>query len=163
MASSELAQLDLFLSKHGLKILFAESMTAGALCAQMALALHSGQYLLGSLVCYDRKMKEKWLGVDPALIDRCCAESIEVTNAMIEGLRLNENSDVYVSITGLAYTSNDPQQLREVGTVFYAFSFREKQFFKKSRFDGSAEAIIQQTAEQLWKDLLSWLEAELRD
>jgi nicotinamide-nucleotide amidase len=151
--------LDVFLKNRSMKLIFAESMTAGSLCAEIMYAPQSGDYLLGSLVCFDAAMKTRLLDVSPALIQRFSAESKEVTQAMLEGLMQRYQTDVGVAITGLAYPSLDPRQQSPIGTVYYAFAYKDHRILHKMHFSGEAEEIVAQTGQALFRDLLQWLKS----
>lgn len=146
-----------FLAKHKLKLVCAESMTAGFLSSTWALEVSSGDYYLGSFVCYDNEMKEKILQVPSSLIEKYTAESAEVTLALLSGLeKLVPQADVYISITGLAFESGNPKQSRPIGTVYYAFSYEGKQEIFERQFNGYAGQIIISTSNSIFKDLYQW-------
>ncbi|RZF62393.1 CinA family protein [Sphingobacterium corticibacterium] len=148
-----------FLQAHGLKLLCAESMTAGYLSSLWSLEFHSGDYFLGSLVCYDDQCKTQLLAVPKNKIEKYCAESAVITLRMLDGLTRTSitNADVFISITGLAFKTNNPKQKREIGTVYYAFRYqREKRIYKK-KFSGDPSAILIQTCNSLFRDLITWL------
>src|SRR5690606_1596414 len=156
---SALAACGEFLQTHGLKLLCAESMTAGYLSALWSLDFHSGDYFLGSLVCYDDQCKTQLLSVPNRKIEKYCAESAVVTLRMLDGLTRTSisNADVFVSITGLAFKTDNPRQKREVGTVYYAFQYlKEKRIYKK-QFSGDASTILIQTCNSIFSDLMIWL------
>ena len=50
-----------YLAERGLKLMCAESMTAGFLSSTWALEVCSGNYYLGSIVCYDDSIKKNLL------------------------------------------------------------------------------------------------------
>jgi nicotinamide-nucleotide amidase len=157
MVDPNLLLLDTYFKSRSQKLLMTESMTAGSLSRQVMFSPNSGSYFLGSLVCYDSQMKTKWLGVDAALIRRHTAESMAVTQALLDGLMNNHEADVFVAVTGLAYPSLQAEQHRPVGTVYYAFGSKHYRFKKKTHFKGTAEQIVHQCCQSLWSDLLHWL------
>lgn len=149
-----------YLSSRNLKLVCAESMTGGFLSSMWALELASGDYFLGSVVCYDDLQKQKVLQVAPALIDIHTAESEEVTLAMLHGLKiLVPHADVYVSITGLAFESPNPKQQRPVGTVYYAFSFGGNTEVFERHLSGNTGEIIIKTCNSIFSDLCPWIES----
>ena len=147
-----------FLSQNNLKLICAESMTAGFLSSTWALEVSSGNYHLGSIVCYDNEIKENLLNVSPHLIEEHTAESAEVTLAMLLGLiKLVPHADVHVAITGLAFESPNPKQTRPVGRVYYAFSYNGMQTVIERQFKGNAGQIIIATCNNIFTDLYEWL------
>ncbi|PRD56905.1 CinA family protein [Sphingobacterium gobiense] len=148
-----------FFQTHGLKLLCAESMTAGYLSTLWSLEFNSGDYFLGSLVCYDNQCKTKLLSVSKNKIEKYCAESAVVTLRMLDGLSASSipGADVFISVTGLAYKTNNPRQKREVGTVYYAFQYRKEKRIYKKQFSGDPSTILMQTCNSIFRDLIAWL------
>ncbi|WP_093363199.1 CinA family protein [Sphingobacterium wenxiniae] len=148
-----------FLRSNGLKLLCAESMTAGYLSSIWALEVHSGDYFLGSLICYDDSMKTQFLVVPQQKIEKYCAESAVVTLRMLDGLsKLAKLNTVFISITGLAFESSNPQQTRPIGTVYYAFQYQQQKKIFKRQFGGEASDILIDCCNNLLKDLYDWLQ-----
>lgn len=148
-----------FIQAHGLKLLCAESMTAGYLGTLWSLEFHSGDYFLGSLVCYDNQCKTKLLSVPRHKIEKYCAESAVVTLRMLDGLSASSipRADIFISVTGLAYQTNNPKQKREVGTVYYAFQYKNEKRIYKKQFSGDPGSILIQTCNSIFRDLVVWL------
>ncbi|NGM65282.1 CinA family protein [Sphingobacterium sp. SGR-19] len=148
-----------FLKAHGLKLLCAESMTAGYLSSLWSLEFHSGDYFLGSLVCYDDQCKTQLLSVPKSKIEKYCAESAVVTLRMLDGLTGESipKADVLISVTGLAFKTNNPKQKREIGTVYYAFRYKKEKRIYKKQFSGNSGAILIQTCNSIFTDLINWL------
>lgn len=148
-----------YLAERGLKLMCAESMTAGFLSSTWALEVCSGNYYLGSIVCYDDSIKKNLLGIPQSILDAHTAESIETTLALVEGLeKLVADADVYVAVTGLAFDSPNPNQHRPVGTVYYVFSYRGKRKVYEKHFEGNAGAILIQTCNSIYADLYKWIQ-----
>lgn len=81
----------------------AESITAGLLASTIASVPGTTAVLKGSIVSYDRAVKEHVLGVPRSIIDRYTAESQETTHAMLRGVRaLFPNASIHVAVTGVA-------------------------------------------------------------
>lgn len=146
--------------ENGWKLSCVESMTSGFLSAVIAMEVNSGDYYLGSVVCYDNRVKQNLLGVSPLKIDKYCAESAVVTLRILDGLsKLMPQKSVYVSVTGLAYETDNPKQRRPIGTVYYAFALGEEKVIFKKKFYGTAAEIILATCNSLLLDLCQWLGA----
>lgn len=89
------------LETRQLKIVLAESCTAGLAAALLAQTPGISRFLVGSMVTYQENAKERWLGIDPGLIRRFTAVSAPVTQAMARNvLNQTEEADFAVAITG---------------------------------------------------------------
>jgi nicotinamide-nucleotide amidase len=86
----------------GLTIATAESCTGGMLAGRLTDLAGSSEYVLGGLVVYSNEAKAALAGVDPALIARVGAVSVEVAEALADGARSRLGADVGVGITGIA-------------------------------------------------------------
>ncbi|MPM76991.1 hypothetical protein SDC9_123990 [bioreactor metagenome] len=84
-----------------LKVTFIESASAGYLAYRFSLTPFSGKILIGGLVCYDLKVKEKILKISPKLIAKYTPESIEITEELVKKAKNMFSSDIYVGCTGL--------------------------------------------------------------
>jgi nicotinamide-nucleotide amidase len=87
---------------RGLTIATAESCTGGLLAARLTDLAGSSDYVQGGLVVYSNEAKAALAGVDPALIVRVGAVSLEVAEALADGARAALDADVGVGITGVA-------------------------------------------------------------
>jgi nicotinamide-nucleotide amidase len=80
----------------------AESCTGGLLAGRLTELAGSSDYVLGGLVVYSNEAKATLAGVDPTLIARVGAVSVEVAEALADGARARVGADVGVGITGIA-------------------------------------------------------------
>ncbi len=80
----------------------AESCTGGLMAARMTERAGSSAYFAGGVVAYSNEAKVSLLGVDPGLIERHGAVSLEVADAMADGALARFDADVALSITGVA-------------------------------------------------------------
>lgn len=94
----------------------AESCTGGEIAHLITSVPGSSAYFLGSVTSYAVSVKEKVLGVSPAIIREKGVVSSEVAAAMAEGVRRVTGSDYAVSTTGLAGPAGD--EFNPVGTVW---------------------------------------------
>ena len=72
---------------------------------------------------YTNEMKEKLLGIDPALIERKSPVSCEVAYEMAERIRRITGAVIGVGVTGLAGPDGDG--VHEVGTVFVSLAAKD--------------------------------------
>jgi nicotinamide-nucleotide amidase len=90
------------LRSRGWTIATAESCTGGLLAGRLTELAGSSDYVLGGLVVYSNEAKTTLAGVDPSLIARVGAVSVEVAEALADGARSHVGADVGVGITGIA-------------------------------------------------------------
>lgn len=89
------------LREKGLKIVFAESCTAGLASATLARIPGISEYHCGSAVVYRLDTKHEWLGVSRGLLEDPGPVSKEVAEAMATGvLKKTPEADDAAAITG---------------------------------------------------------------
>lgn len=116
---------------------------------------HSGDVLLGSMVCYDADEKVCLLKVPQQLIEKHTPESAEVTAVMARNaLKLFEKADVTVAVTGLVKRGGSENPGKPVGTVFLHFVFPGYELALKEHFIGDPEHIITQTVHKVAEVIL---------
>jgi nicotinamide-nucleotide amidase len=97
----------------------AESCTGGLLAARLTERPGASEYVAGGVVSYSNEAKSELLGVDPALIERHGAVSLEVAAAMADGALARFEADTAVSITGVAGPDGGTEA-KPVGYVCWA-------------------------------------------
>jgi nicotinamide-nucleotide amidase len=107
------------LRTRGLTIATAESCTGGLLAARLTDLAGSSDYLLGGLVVYSNEAKAALAGVDPSLIERVGAVSLEVAEALADGARAALDADIGVGITGVAGPGGGTAE-KPVGLVWFS-------------------------------------------
>jgi nicotinamide-nucleotide amidase len=90
------------LAGGGLTLAVAESCAGGLLASAITEQPGSSAYFKGGVVAYSNEVKERLLAVPAELIARHGAVSEEVARAMAEGARSRLQTDLAVSITGIA-------------------------------------------------------------
>jgi len=149
-----------FLKNNQLTIAFAESMTCGMLAHKLGTVSRTSDFFVGSIVCYDEKVKTKLLKVEKEMLDKYTAESQQVTDILAVNLSKIIDADIHAAITGLAAPGGSESKSKPVGTVFFAFTFRNKLYKKEEHFEGTplqirkkaGEVFFQFIAENLKKD-----------
>ena len=104
----------------GLTLSAAESCTGGMISHLLTLVPGASEYYLGSVTSYAVSVKEKLLGVSPAVITENGVVSSEVAAAMAEGVRSAFGSTFSVATTGLAGPGGDARYPE--GTVWIGVS-----------------------------------------
>ena len=136
---------DVIAALKGRTLATAESCTGGGIGAAITAIPGSSQVYKGGVISYTNEIKIHQLNVDPELLEREGAVSASVAEAMAEGVRKSFNTDIAVSVTGLAGPGGD-EFGNAVGTVFIGYSEANKKFSREFHFDGDrnfvrAEAI----------------------
>ncbi len=103
------------LVQRGLKLVTAESCTAGLLAARIANIPGSSEYFLGGIVSYASDVKIAELSVPGDVLERHGAVSEEVARAMAAGAKDRFHADIALSITCAA--GPEPHDGAEPGTM----------------------------------------------
>jgi len=149
MLSNNLIQCGRQLLENNLTVVFAESVTAGRICAEFSLLEQAGKFLKGSLVAYDAGLKQDSLHVQKVLIDNFSPESAEVTEAMTMGLRNIVPADIYVSITGLTRAGGSESSTKPVGTIFIHGLYGDIEIKERVVFKGAPDEIVLQAVDRV--------------
>lgn len=84
-----------------LKVVIAESCTAGEVASQIGRVPGASRWWCGSCVTYRSQTKHSWLAIGASELKRFSAESPETTSAMVHHvLRMTPEADVAGAITG---------------------------------------------------------------
>ena len=118
----------------------AESCTGGGIGAALTAVPGSSSVYKGGVVSYTNEIKTKLLGVSPALLQQQGAVSEAVACAMAQGAREVLQTDVAVSVTGLAGPGGD-EYGNPVGTVFIGIADESGVMAKKFLFPGNREQV----------------------
>ena len=103
----------------GRRLAVAESCTGGLMAARLTERPGSSDYVVGGVVSYADEVKTELVGVDPGLIERHGAVSVEVAEAMAEGALTRFEADVAIAITGVAGPGGGSEE-KPVGTVCWS-------------------------------------------
>lgn len=101
----------------------AESCTGGLVAARLTDLPGSSAYVRGGLVVYENEAKTALAGVDPALIERHGAVSVEVARALADAALARLGADVGVGITGIAGPGGGSEE-KPVGLVWFSVAER---------------------------------------
>jgi len=113
------------LTRRGLRIAIAESLTGGLVAAELTSVPGASVVVSGGVVAYDTAVKHSLLGVSSELLDREGAVHPDVARQMAQGVRSalaleGRPADVGLSTTGVA--GPDPQDGRPPGVVYIGVS-----------------------------------------
>lgn len=121
------------LKKMNLTISSAESCTGGMIAHLITSVSGSSAYYKGSVISYATEIKENVLDVSIKMIEKYTVVSEEVAVAMAKGVLKKLNTNLAVSITGVAGPIKG-EDGKEVGTVWIAVVDKERIFTKNFYF-----------------------------
>lgn len=153
MKENELNSLMMNLKDNGLTVAFAESCTGGLLASEFVKAKGCSDVLQGSIVVYQPEAKINLLGVKKKTLDLYTAESQQVTNEMVMGLKKKLDASIYVATTGLAGEGGSETKEKPVGTVFVSILYDGKAEEFRVVFDGNSESIRKKTVDFVFEKL----------
>ncbi len=110
----------------------AESCTGGRVGEMLTRIPGSSAYLILDAVVYANEAKERVLGVSPDILAAHGAVSAETAAAMAEGVLRVADSDIAVSITGVAGPGGGTEE-KPVGTVWFGVAQRNAPTVTKHR------------------------------
>lgn len=128
------------LRRKKLSLAVAESCTGGMLGETLTTIPGSSDYFKGGIISYDGEIKEKLLGVPHTLLTRFGEVSEPVAKAMAEGVRKKCNSDIGLSITGIAGPTGGSQE-KPVGLVYIGLADAGQTLVQKHYFHNGRQAI----------------------
>lgn len=133
------------LSASGKTISFAESCTGGYLSHLITKVPGSSQYFKGSIISYAYEVKENALDVDMNIMNEKGAVSEEVVIKMSESVREKLNTDIGISISGIAGPDGGTEE-KPVGSVWISYSDGQKTVARKFNFSKDRVLNIQYSA-----------------
>ncbi|MFK7973757.1 MAG: CinA family protein [Rickettsiaceae bacterium] len=110
---------------RGREIATAESCTGGMLATYLTAIAGSSEYFSTGIISYSNNAKIKLLNVNKKTLLQYGAVSEQVAGEMALGICQIANSDIAISITGLAGPSNDTTET-PVGTICFALADKNK-------------------------------------
>ncbi|MDO9590576.1 MAG: nicotinamide-nucleotide amidohydrolase family protein [Microcella sp.] len=144
MTSSGASAVIAALTRAGRTLAVAESLTGGALTAELVSVPGASAVLRGGVVAYDTALKSSLLGVPLDLLAAHGPVHADVAALMAEGVRDaaavgGHPADIGVATTGVA--GPDPQGDAPVGLVFVAVADAEGSDVRELRFTGDRAGI----------------------
>lgn len=140
------------LKEKKLTISFAESITGGNISGEFVKNPGASEVLLGGIVAYSNEIKTKLLNVSQDTLNKFGAVSEECAKEMVIGLKDKFNSDISVSITGIAGPTGASKE-KPLGLVYFGFIIDGKTFIKKEIFFGKRERIIKRSINYAFIDV----------
>jgi PncC family amidohydrolase len=142
------------LADRGLTLATAESCTGGGLSHVMTDVPGASAFFLGGIIAYHNDVKARLLGVDEETLRTHGAVSSETALAMAIGCRHRFDSDIAVSITGIAGpTGGSPE--KPVGLVYMALATRQRTQVAEHHFSGNRAHVRAQAVSAAMTMILS--------
>lgn len=138
----------------------AESCTGGLISARITSVPGSSAWFDRAAIVYSNTAKTEILGVPKELIDVDGAVSPSVAAAMAEGVRRNANSDIGLSVTGIAGPGGGTPA-KPVGLVYLSCASRSGVVTEEHRFCGNRNEIRRKSVTAALTLLLKQLESEM--
>tara|TARA_B100000963_G_scaffold246236_1_gene215606 strand:- start:26 stop:496 length:471 start_codon:yes stop_codon:yes gene_type:complete len=146
------------LRKKKLKISFAESCTGGLMSSIITTNSGSSKVFNLGLVTYSNTAKQKILKVPKKIIQKYGAVSVQCCLSMVNNLSKISNSQINVSITGVAGPTGGSKK-KPVGLVFVGLKFKKKTFVTKYLFKNKSRINFQKAVvKSVIKNLLAIIE-----
>lgn len=146
---------DVIQKLSGKTLATAESLTGGAIGAALTAVPGSSAVYKGGIVSYTDEIKSRILGVSHMILQTYGAVSEPIAGEMVTGVRRLMDSDVAVSVTGLAGPGGD-EFGNAVGTVFIGYEDSVHHVVKQYHFDGQRDAVREQTVEAALELILQY-------
>lgn len=150
------ARLLAALAARGLTVAVAESLTGGAVTAELTRPAGASAVVLGGLVVYATELKHTLAGVDGLLLAEEGPVHPDVAAQLAEGVRLRlavagHPADIGIATTGVAGPAS--QSGRQPGTVFLAFARAAGTRVLALNLEGDRAAIRCQVVERVIHEL----------
>jgi nicotinamide-nucleotide amidase len=129
----------------GKTLSLAESCTGGLISKLLTDAPGASDFLERSGVTYANSAKADWLNVSQQILDREGAVSTACARAMAEGVRTAADSDLALSVTGIAGPEGGTED-KPVGTVFIGLTDADGTTVLQHQFSGNRQQVRMRTA-----------------
>jgi PncC family amidohydrolase len=141
-----------------IKVVTAESCTAGLIGATIAMTPGSSSWLDCGFIVYTPEAKQRMLGVSQEIIEKYDITSVEVAKEMAWGAIEKSNANVALAVTGLAGPTGGTEAI-PVGTVCMAwlFGFGDVELIlEKKVFNGSRNEIREQVVKHMLEKVVNY-------
>ena len=150
------------LVRLGRTLATAESCSGGLVAHRITNVSGSSEYFLGGIVAYSNKVKAALLHVPKEDLAAYGAVSEQVARCMAEGARACLGADYAVGVTGIAGPHGGTPE-KPVGLVFIAVAAPEATMVLRNQFQGTRQAVKNQTADRALGILLEVLKRSASD
>ena len=155
-------QVGSLLRKRKLKLALAESCTGGLVGHRITDVPGSSEFFWGSIVAYAYEAKAAILGVSWDTLNGRGAVSRETVLEMARGTRRVLNTDIGVSVSGIAGPGGGTEE-KPVGTTWIGLAAHDGEWAKVWLFAGNREQNKRSAAEAALQLLLDYLNGKLEN
>jgi PncC family amidohydrolase len=149
------------LHERALRLALAESCTGGLIGNRITDVPGSSEYFIGSIVAYAYEAKAALLGVSWDTLNTRGAVSQETVLEMARGARNALNTDIAVSVSGIAGPGGGTLD-KPVGTTWIALVAKEGEWAQEFRFQGDRAQNKSSAADAALQLLLDYLLGKLK-
>ena len=139
----EQAAVELLMA-NGLTVTCAESCTGGMLSARLINVAGVSECYKCGFITYSNKAKRKLLGVKKGTLHKYGAVSPQTAEEMARGAALRFQSDVAVSVTGIAGPDGGTEE-KPVGLVYIGCCVKGQVTVKECHFEGDRQKVREQS------------------
>ncbi|MEW9094391.1 MAG: competence/damage-inducible protein A [Clostridiaceae bacterium] len=132
------------LIENNLTISLAESCTGGLLCGKLVNYPGISKVLIEGCVTYSNNSKMSRLGVNKTTLDKFGAVSEETAKEMAEGIAKTSNSNIGISVTGIAGPDGGTAE-KPVGLVYVGIYINGETFVKELHLSGNRQTVRERT------------------
>jgi nicotinamide-nucleotide amidase len=138
-----------YLVDNNISISAAESCTGGLLASEIVDNSGVSKIFNGSFITYSNSMKIDMLNVNKETLLKFGAVSYEVAREMLEGLSNKVNTDIAVSITGVA-GPNGGSIDKPIGLVYIGIRIFDDVYIMENKFRGNRTEIRERTCNKVF-------------
>ncbi|MCP4231067.1 MAG: competence/damage-inducible protein A [bacterium] len=135
------------LRKRGLTLATAESCTGGLVAKWLTDIPGSSDYFAGGVVAYFNAVKTEQLEVPAEILEEYGAVSEQVAAAMARGVRERLNTDVGLSVTGIAGPGGGSDE-KPTGTVCFGLAYEGGEYSEKRHIPGDRDFVRKRAAQR---------------
>lgn len=133
------------LSEKGLRLVTAESLTAGLISAAVTETAGSSSWFERGFVTYTNEAKKEMLGVSESTLARYSAVSGECVSQMLRGALERSSAHFAIAVSGIAGPGGELPG-KPVGTVFVGVARKgEAAEVRRCQFEGNRESVRRKT------------------
>ena len=150
------------LRQRALKLAVAESCTGGLIGDRITDVPGSSEYFLGGVVAYAYEAKVALLGVSWDTLNTKGAVSQDTVLEMARGAHRILNTDIAISVTGIAGPSGGTLE-KPVGTTWIGLVAKDGEWTRLFQFSGNREQNKISSANAAFQMLLDYLQDQLSE
>jgi PncC family amidohydrolase len=149
------------LQQHKLTLATAESCTGGLIAHLITNISGSSEYFMGSIVAYSYQAKADLLDVSWDTLNKHGAVSKETVIEMAMGARKKLNTDIAVSVSGVAGPGGGTIE-KPVGATWIGLATKDAEWSRHFIWDGNREQNKKYSAEAALQFILDYLEGKIK-